>query len=74
MLLTLRHAMSTCRENGHPSDFSDFVRQHFRNSTSDIVARCSRMLESNDHSVGFKKSLRDLIPRLQELTQNSFST
>ncbi|KAJ8903255.1 hypothetical protein NDN08_004364 [Rhodosorus marinus] len=65
VLLTLRHALSCYQPGGHSRDFEELVRKHFRERRARIIARCKQMVGDVQYSVGFRKSLEGLIPRLE---------
>mmetsp|Transcript_6844 Transcript_6844/g.29697 ORF Transcript_6844/g.29697 Transcript_6844/m.29697 type:complete len:107 (-) Transcript_6844:2328-2648(-) len=65
VLLTLRHALSCYQPKGHPRDFEELVRKHFSERRTRIIARCKKMVNDVQYSVGFRTSLESLILRLE---------
>mmetsp|Transcript_19264 Transcript_19264/g.27923 ORF Transcript_19264/g.27923 Transcript_19264/m.27923 type:complete len:414 (-) Transcript_19264:205-1446(-) len=65
VLLTLRHALSCYQLGGHPRDFEELVWKHFNERRARIVARCKKMVNDLQYSVGFRTTLGCLIPKME---------
>lgn len=82
LLLCMRHLMQSNRVGGSPHDFEELRREHYAQKRGNIVARLQKLscMEASveadggvkDHeelqytSRGFKKSLKELTPRVEQ--------